>query len=477
MRTVYLFIGLIISSFSFGQNVKTRLLNAVKGLEADAQFKHAILSLYVVDSKTGNVVFDKNSQTGLAPASCQKVVTSVSAFEMLGKDFRYKTLIGKDYSTGDPGKSDAGCLFIIGGGDPTFGSWRWKSTTDTVIFSKIAELLKRQKITSFNENLVIEDHLYGFSPLPEGWIWQDIGNYYGAACFGFNWRENQYDMILNPGEKPGYPADVNTLKPFLYDVRIQNNIYTGKSGSGDNGYIYSSPFSNTIITKGTIPFQKEPFSISGSMPNPSNVFRNDLVQFLAKNNITFRGQSYSAVETVLNNTPVHKATHIIDSIFSPTLDSMNYWFLKKSVNLYGEAFLKSLVKRKKGVDIGSNTYDTGISIIKNFWKERGIEKSALNIIDGSGLSPANRVTAHALVTIMQYARQQSWFPSFYYALPEANGIKMKDGYISGVRSYTGYVKSRSGAEYTFSFIINNFDGSAGSVREKMWKLLDILKAP
>ncbi len=233
---------------------------------------------------------------------------------------------------------------------------------------KIAESLKRQKFNSFNENLVIEDYLYGFSPLPEGWIWQDIGNYYGAACFGFNWRENQYDMILNPGERPGYPADVNTLKPFLYDVRIQNNIYTGKSGSGDNGYIYSSPFSNTIITKGTIPFQKEPFSISGSMPNPSNVFKNDLMQFLAKNNITFSGQSYSAIETVLNNTPVHKATHIIDSIFSPTLDSMNYWFLKKSINLYGEAFLKSLVRRKKGVDIGSNTYDTGISIIKNFWQ-------------------------------------------------------------------------------------------------------------
>jgi D-alanyl-D-alanine carboxypeptidase/D-alanyl-D-alanine-endopeptidase (penicillin-binding protein 4) len=76
---------------------------------------------------------------------------------------------------------------------------------------------------------------------------------------------------------------------------------------------------------------------------------------------------------------------------------------------------------------------------------------------------------------MQYARQQSWFPSFYYALPETYGIKMKDGYITGVRSYTGYVKSKSGTEYTFSFIVNNFDGSAGTVREKMWKLLDILK--
>ena len=76
---------------------------------------------------------------------------------------------------------------------------------------------------------------------------------------------------------------------------------------------------------------------------------------------------------------------------------------------------------------------------------------------------------------MQYARQQNWYASFYNALPLQNGIKMKSGYIGGVRSYTGYVKSKTGAEYTFSFIINNFDGSPGIVREKMWKLLDILK--
>jgi D-alanyl-D-alanine carboxypeptidase/D-alanyl-D-alanine-endopeptidase (penicillin-binding protein 4) len=52
---------------------------------------------------------------------------------------------------------------------------------------------------------------------------------------------------------------------------------------------------------------------------------------------------------------------------------------------------------------------------------------------------------------------------------------MKDGYINGVRSYTGYIKNKQGVEYTFSFTINNFDGSASSVREKMWKVLDLLK--
>ncbi|MBL0183822.1 MAG: D-alanyl-D-alanine carboxypeptidase [Chitinophagaceae bacterium] len=94
MKTVYLIFGLLLSNISFGQNVQARLSMAIKGLEKDAQFKHAVISLYVVDSKTGKVVFDKNSQVGLAPASCQKVITSVSAFEMLGKEYRYKTELG-----------------------------------------------------------------------------------------------------------------------------------------------------------------------------------------------------------------------------------------------------------------------------------------------------------------------------------------------------------------------------------------------
>ncbi len=125
--------------------------------------------------------------------------------------------------------------------------------------------------------------------------------------------------------------------------------------------------------------------------------------------------------------------------------------------------------------IRSGTTDNGIKIIKEFWRKKGIDRASLKIIDGSGLSPANRVTTRSLVTIMQYAKGQSWFSSFYNDLPEINGIKMKDGYINGVRSYTGYIKSKQGIEYTFSFIVNNFDGSASSVREKMWKVLDVLK--
>lgn len=460
------------SLISHAQGIKDRLSMAIENLQGDAQFKHAIMSMYVVESKTGKVVFSKNEETGLAPASCQKVITSATAFELLGNEFRYVTYIGKDPTAQKD--YDAGALFLIGRGDPTLGSRRWESTADTNVFSKILQILKDRRITRFSDGMYIDDLFYGLQPLPEGWIWQDIGNYYGAGCFGFNWKENQFDLVLQPGKKEGYPTMVKEIKPLLPGTMISNFIMTGKEGSGDNGYIYSSPFSNTIITKGTIPLQARPFSISGSMPNPADVFKAQLLTYLEKNGIIIKGKSYSAAACILLKNSFRKATQYLDSIPSPPLDSINYWFLKKSVNLFGEALLKSIAIKYNPYGT-TDIYEAAITRVKDFWASKGIEPSAINIIDGSGLSPANRVTTHALVSVLQYARLQKWFPSFYYALPEINGIKMKDGYINGVRSYTGFIKTNDGQEYTFSFIVNNFDGSAAASREKIWKIIDILK--
>jgi D-alanyl-D-alanine carboxypeptidase/D-alanyl-D-alanine-endopeptidase (penicillin-binding protein 4) len=83
-----------------GQTTAQQLQKAYSLFEKDEQLKHAISSLYVIDAKTGEVVFDKNAQLGLAPASTQKIITSVTAFELLGKDFRQKPdfVIGNIYS-------------------------------------------------------------------------------------------------------------------------------------------------------------------------------------------------------------------------------------------------------------------------------------------------------------------------------------------------------------------------------------------
>jgi D-alanyl-D-alanine carboxypeptidase/D-alanyl-D-alanine-endopeptidase (penicillin-binding protein 4) len=469
MRSLMITLSVCICLGLTAQNTAVKLAAAIKDLETDPQFKHAIVSMYVVDSKNGTVVFDHNAQIGMAPASCQKVVTSASAFELLGKDYQYKTELAIEGVIID-GKL-TGNMYLIGYGDPTLGSWRWKSTGEKRILDTLVAAVQKKGVREINGNVFGYDRKWESNNTPRGWIWEDIGNYYGAGASSLNWRENQYDIILKAGEKIGAKATIEKIVPALENVGLYSEVTTAKAGSGDNAYIFLAPYGMSGYVRGTIPLGANNFTISGAMPNAAEQLTITFVNALKEKNITgivFAG-SYNGIEVEKKDIPINPKPFF--TIMSPSLDSINYWFLKRSVNLYGEAFVKAIAYEK--TKFGST--DTGVAIIKNFWKDKGIEPSALNIIDGSGLSPANRVTTNTLVTIMQYAKQQPWFSSFYYDLPELNGIKMKDGYINGVRSYTGYIKSKSGTEYTFSFIINNFDGSAGTVREKMWKILDLLK--
>ena len=441
---------------------------AIKQLEADSQFKHAIISLYVVDSKTGKHVFDKNSQVGLAPASCQKVVTSAAAFELLGKDYRYKTDFTYDENM-EPDNLKANLMMKVSG-DPTLGSWRWEDTKMDIVKQKIFAALKTKNSKPVSGTFIIDDSRWSTQTNPGGWTSDDMGNYYGAGARGLNWHENQYDLILKPGKNVGDSVEVLRTEPFL-QVTLINELKTGKAGSGDNSVIYLPEDGRYSYVRGTVPAGVDSFKVSGAMPNAAESFNDELGRFLSVNGVFEIRKTKNAVSYFMFKQKVPVASKLLLTLYSPPFDSINYWFLQKSINLYGEAFVKTIAYEKTG--FGST--DTGINIIKDFWAKNGIEKSALHIIDGSGLSPANRVTTNALVSVMQYAKKQSWYLSFYNALPEQNGIKMKSGYIGGVRSYTGYITSKSGVEYTFAFIINNYDGSPGVVREKMWKLLDILK--
>jgi serine-type D-Ala-D-Ala carboxypeptidase/endopeptidase (penicillin-binding protein 4) len=469
MKTFFLGFSLLISSISFGQKEIERVGTAFKIFEADSQFKHASISLYVVDSKTGKPVFDKNSQIGLAPASCQKVITSAAAFELLGKGYRYKTQIGYDGNI--EGNTLKGNLIVKISGDPTLGSWRWEDTKMDIVKQKILAALKTKSIKNIEGDFIIDDSKWSTQATPGGWTWDDMGNYYGAGARGLNWNENQYDIILKPGKNVGDSVELLSTEPELQVSVLINELKTAKAGSGDNSIIYLPEDGLIGYLRGTVPLGSKTFKISGAMPNASTSYTNEIENLFRNNEITLTGKSKTSTLFFLSKKKIPVAFKTIVTLNSPTLDSINYWFLQKSVNLFGETFVKTIAYEKTA--FGST--DTGINIIKDFWVKNGIERSALHIIDGSGLSPANRVTTNALVTVMQYAQKQNWFSSFYNALPLQNDIKMKSGYIGGARSYTGYIKNKSGAEYTFAFIINNYDGNPGAVREKMWKLLDILK--
>ncbi len=458
---------LLVFQQGLGQSFADKLSASIAQLEEDATLKHATIALSVIDSRTGIAVYEHNAQTGLAPASTQKLFTSCAAFDLLGKDYRYSTEIIYKYFNPDPSRS----YFIIKpSGDPSFGSARFDSAKSAMILSKIVASVVENKITPVSPQYIFNDSAFAGNNIPGGWLWEDIGNYYGAAAQSLNWMENQYDIILKSGRKIGDDATVVKTKPAGLANTLVVNVKTAAKGTGDNTIVYPEYGSFSTIIEGTIPAGEDSFEVSASLPDPRNIFIQQLNNKMKADKISmFYGfESHPPLltlpDSLFNIITVYR--HM-----SPTLDSLNYWFLKKSINLYGEAFIKTMALK----EYNKATTAKGVEVVKDFWLEHGIEKSAINIIDGSGLSPQNRVTTDALVRVLQYAKSRPWFNSFYYDLPEHNGMKMKSGSIGGARAYAGYNKSKDGKDYTYAIIVNNFDGDAAAVVKKIYKLLDNLK--
>jgi D-alanyl-D-alanine carboxypeptidase/D-alanyl-D-alanine-endopeptidase (penicillin-binding protein 4) len=469
MKKLIILTGLLVACMQYGmaQDITARLQKAVQQLQADTQLQHALLGFYVVNTQTGQVVCNYNGGIGMAPASSQKVVTATAAFDLLGAGFRYATLLAGTGAVVEGVYN--GNIYLVGQGDPTFGSSRFANTSRNTVLQKIMGALKRNGITAINGNIYLDNTGFSYQPLPGGWIWDDIGNYYGAGSWGLNWNENAYDLHLKTGKKEGDKVTISGTTPELEIAVVNSLIKTGRPGSGDNGYIYLPPYSVMGFAEGTVPPSGN-FTISGALPNPAYQLGSELQKALEQDNIRLTG-SVQALGEQDKDKKKGNFTAILDTLYSPTLDSMAYWFLQKSINLYGEALLKTLPFRQG--QTGST--DNGVKLVKAFWRERGIDAAALRITDGSGLSPQNRVTPQALTAVLQYAAQKPWFNSFYAALPLYNNMKMKSGTISGCKAFAGYHTAKNGTPYTFSIIINNYDGSTSGVVQKMYRLLDELK--
>lgn len=441
---------------SFAQTVSQQLAKAFAQFEKDPQLRAAIASLYVVDVNTGKVIFDKNSEIGLAPASTLKLATSVAAYELLGKDFRYRTEFGVS------AKDSA--IYIFPSGDPTLGSWRWEQTREKETLARITTVLKKN-VGTFRE-IVFKNGGWNFEAIPDGWIWQDIGNYYGAGASGFNWRENQFDLILKSGQNVGDKVEVIRTEPEVYSYRISSRATAAAKGTGDNAYIYFPLNNGEGIVRGTIPAGENSFSISGAMPSAKNEFVDILI-----NELKDLQKKPTYISSLFTDDNEKNNVKIIHTETSPPLDSIIYWLNKKSINLYAEALVKTMAYKEKGL----GATDKGIEIIKDFYRTKGIDPVTLNMADGSGLSPLNRVTTKVQVQVLQYAQKQPWFNGFYYSLPTYNGMKIKSGTISDVKGFTGYHTSKKGEEYAFSFLVNNYNGSSATLVQKMYRVLDALK--
>src|ERR1700760_2919696 len=152
----FIFLGGSVAAQSLDQNLQA----AFGRLQADSQCRYASVSLTVLDAKTGEKVFTANPNMGLATASTLKTITTITAFNLLGKDFQYQTQFGYSGSIAADGTLN-GDLIIRGAGDPTLGSWRYSGHHENDILMQLVAAIQKEGIKKVNGHIVGDDSIFG----------------------------------------------------------------------------------------------------------------------------------------------------------------------------------------------------------------------------------------------------------------------------------------------------------------------------
>ncbi|MFC6267658.1 D-alanyl-D-alanine carboxypeptidase/D-alanyl-D-alanine endopeptidase [Frigoriflavimonas asaccharolytica] len=443
----------------FSQNIASKLDAETKIILNSSSAYSANLSIYVAE-ENGDLVYEYNGNKGLSTASTQKIFSAAAALETLGKNYTYNTTAS--YSGKIEKEILEGNLFIKSNGDPTLGSWRYDGYKPEDFKKALINSIKNKNITKIEGNLIIDDSYFDFQTIPGGYPWDDLGNYYGSGVWSVNWRENQFDMYMVGSEIKGFNIPMEHIK-WVSEVK------TG--GSSDNSLVFTAPHSGVGLINGTLPANKK-YTVSGSIPNPPLALALEIKNWLKEAGIEFQGELLTNSNLKIEGKPLQFAPEnsIILNYKSPTLDKIVYYFLQKSVNLYGETFIKTMAKEKRR----EGSFKEGVDYLQDFWKSKGINSYMINFADGSGLSPQNYVSAKAEVQALLYAKKQTWFEEYWAGFPtQNNGMKMKSGTIRNCKSFAGYQTSKSGKKYVFAVIVNNYQG--GNVSAALYDILNNLK--
>ena len=435
-------------------------------------YRNATFGIQVIDAETGKELFSQNSEKLMIPASVLKIVTTATSLEILGADYRFKTRIG--YKGNIQNNVLNGDVVIISGGDPTLGSAYF---SDRDFLKEWAEKIREAGIKKITGNIVLDKSNYEVEELPPTWIWGDIGNYYGAYFDPFTNHDNLFTITFKSGNA-GEQTEIISTTPEIEGLKIENQVVASENNI-DNAFVFGSPFDKNRVIRGTIPMEKDKFSIKASMPSPAELFGLMLIKAIREEGIIFDGVSKVSSGKAKDFTEIH--TH-----YSPSLEAIIQQLNYESVNLFAEHLLVQLgsEKNKKG------SREAGIEVINNFWKELNFETQNLLMEDGSGLSHFNAVTPSFLNQVLKYMYHGINSENFVQSLPQAgegtlksfgavdfpaNSLRAKSGSMTRVRCYSGYIICDSGRTVIFTIMVNHFAGTHSQLRSGFEHLLISVK--
>jgi D-alanyl-D-alanine carboxypeptidase/D-alanyl-D-alanine-endopeptidase (penicillin-binding protein 4) len=444
----------------------------VRELVSRPEFAASNLAIKVASLDTGRVLLEENASKWMQPASNMKLYTVAAALDRLGPDYHFITSV---YAPARPDASGIvrGDMVVYGRGDPSYAT-RFNAAGDTDYYRAIDELATRitaAGVRRVEGDLVGDESYFTGGPLPAGWEWDDLQWWYGAEVSALTVNDNSVDLSVKPGARVGDPCRI-TIGPDTSVVTIVDRTKTSDRGSTRELSVNRPLGQNTIEIRGTMPIDDRGLNASLAVSRPALVFVTMLRTALERRGVAFTGNVRTIDAQGRTDTQPLPVSSLVEIATrqSPPLSVIAAQTLKPSQNLYAELILRALGKAT-ATNPKQTSEEAGIAAVREFLTRAGIEPGRIVMLDGSGLSRANLVTAETTTRLLTYMNTHRAGSVFREALPVAgldgtlrnrmkgtpaqNNVRAKTGTLGTATSLSGYVFSAAGERLVFSLMINN----------------------
>ncbi len=339
------------------------------------------------------------------------------------------------------------------------------------IFESWAQQLKDRGIHKIEGDLVIDTSHFSGPGKPSTYP-QDHANqqqWYSAPASAFAWNDNCIEVRAVP-QQNGSACRIET-RPFSRSIKIINKSKSVNSHANKNFIVSRSAQSNTVIVSGK--YKKTTSWFPLSIHEDADLLAGDhCMHILKKSGITITGS------VKIGRFPNNKESLLFEhnNTLLPALNILN----QRSQNIYGEQILRILGYqfRKQG------SITDGVAAVNAYLaKHLGMNNSDINIVDGSGLSYANKGSALDICNLLSAMSKHDYSKEFYaslrtapYSWAKQAPSRVKTGSLSVARCLAGYLDNADGSKrYAFAILLNKDKATsiswASKLREQLFKVM------
>lgn len=429
------------------------LQQAIDAIIGRTPLRAARAGIVVASLDSGEVVYARDPDVLLNPASNVKLYTSAAALARLGPEYRFETEIYAEGAGGGAVKA----LYVKGKGDPTFVTERlWALAGD----------IAHRGVRLVRGDLVVDDGFFDAQREGPGYDQERGDRSYLAPIGALSLNFNVVAIHVAPGARAGDRGRVELEPPSDY-LEVDNRTRTVRANGRRRVTPSSAPLANgrqRIRVDARLPAGSRDQVFYRKIDDPPMYFGQTLKRLLQLRGVKVTGQ--------VRRAPVPPAARLLLVAQSEELGEVVRRLDKTSNNFVAEQLLKTLGAEKKGVP---GTWAKGVEAVEDYLAEAGIARGSYVMKNGSGLNDSNRFSARQTVTLLRDVwRRFPIMADFLAALPvagkdgttrwrmesTAGRLRAKTGTLENVTSLSGFVETAARERLVFSILVNDFPGRA-----------------